>query len=212
MSLSKLFRPDATASHPHSGYTALDFQHQCDSSFRIGTDTVVYKNPSQAINGNWVTTNPPSTVTYIAALATSTSYWTVFGDGIPIWYQASDQVAFTASQISQSSSATSTSSPSTLTSTSSPTSALTGLSTGAKVGIGVGVAGGIIALATIASFFIFRRRKRYHAASTDAPIQELQSTDKSEFPGLERPVVHELYSDDGDRNTVSPGRHELYNQ
>jgi hypothetical protein len=124
MFLSYKFSSNFADSFPPSGYTAFSFQHQCRSTIQIGTGTILYKHPSQDINGNWIMTSSPST---LVRTATATSDWAVIGDGIPIWYQASDQVAFTAAQTSSKSSQysllESTQSPS-IRSSSFPTSSL----------------------------------------------------------------------------------------
>jgi hypothetical protein len=236
MSLSYQFSSDFADSYPPSGYAAFSFQHQCRSTMQIGTDTILYKHPSQDINGNWIMTSSPATLVYTA---TATGDWAVIGDGIPIWYQASDQVAFTVPQtssqssqyplsestqttsirsssyptsslqLSPSSPANITPNPSTRSSTSSkPTP--TGLSTVTNLGIGIGVAVGIIAIIGIAGLCIFKRRNRYYAGSTDVRMLELQSNHKSELGNHGRPVVHELYSHNGENNQISPGRCELH--
>jgi len=181
-------------------------------------------------------TSSPSTLVHTA---TATGDWAVIGDGIPIWYQASDQVAFTAPQTlpqssryspsenaqstsigsssyptsslqsSPSSPANITSSPSIKSSTSSKLTA-TGLSTITKLGIGIGVAVGAMAIVAIAGLCIFKRRKRYYAGSTDVQIIELQSNHKSGLGDHGRPVVHELYSHNGDNNQILSGRYELH--
>jgi hypothetical protein len=181
-------------------------------------------------------TSSPSTLVHTA---TVTSDWAVIGDGIPIWYQASDQVAFTAAQTSSQSSqyslseitqspsmrtssypisllqssssspANITPSPSTRSSPSSKSTS-TGLSTITNLGIGVGVAVGIMIIVAIAGLCIFKRRKRYYAGSTDVRMFELQSNHKPELGDHGRPVVHELYSYNGDNQQISPGMYELH--
>jgi hypothetical protein len=181
-------------------------------------------------------TNSPST---LVTTVTGASGWAVIGDGIPIWYQASDQVTFTAAQtslqssqyalsyITQSASTRSSSypTPSLQSSPSSPANITlshsirsstsskltpTTLSTITEPGIGLGVAVGITAIVAIAGFCIFKRRKSYYAGSTDVRIFELRSNHKSELGDHGRPVVHEFYSYNGDNNQISPGKYELH--
>lgn len=195
-----------------SGYTALSFDHQCQSNYPVNTKTLLtlaYKAPSTDVNGNWIAT-ATSTATHNVS---TTGDWTIFGDGIPIWYQASDQVLFTATSTSASSStAASTSGPTASSSSSTtPTSAPSGLSSGAKTGIGIAVAVGVLAIAAIIGFFIFQRRRRYRAAPREAAAMPSELHDdytKREYasPGelsgnsVQAPVIHELYSDEGNHN------------
>jgi hypothetical protein len=185
-------------SYPARGFIASNYEHQCRSNLQIGTDKFLYKQPTQDLNGNWVDPTSPETGTHTV---TNTGDWTVYGDGIPIWFQASDQVAFTASK---------TSSHSTPTNSNSPTSSSNRLSTGAKAGVGIAVALGVIAIAAIAGVLILRRRKRYQAAPTDG--HELDTNNKPELHGQHRPVVHEIYSDDGTRNPIELGSDEVHDQ
>ncbi|KUJ14473.1 uncharacterized protein LY89DRAFT_736507 [Mollisia scopiformis] len=180
-----------------SGYTALNYDHQCDSQFPLGTNTILYKNPSSAINGDWVVPTTVDTALYVAATASATSYWTVFGDGIPIWFEARDL-----STATQTSTPTPTTSP--ISSTTSATSTgSSGLTTGAKAGIGIGVSLGVVTIAALIGWFLFRRKRRYDAVNRGTPVRELESIGSekrnSELPAqdVSRPVVHELYSDEG---------------
>ncbi|CZR63619.1 uncharacterized protein PAC_13516 [Phialocephala subalpina] len=191
-----------------SGYTALYFNHGCRSDFLQGTTIVTYKSPTSIINGNWDNTNSATTTTHIEAGA---SAWTVFGDGIPIWYQATDQLAITSGPTTSSSptiSHTTSSIPAT-TSPTSPISTSTGLSTGSKAGIGISVAVGVTALAALTGFFMFKRRKRYKAAPTTELVPELQSGHKTELPGQDERGIQEMYSDNGNVDAVSHRRSEL---
>jgi hypothetical protein len=187
------------------GFIASNYDHQCRSNLQIGTDTFLYKQPTQALNGySWVDPTSPETGTHTVM---NTGDWTVYGDGIPIWFQSKDQVAFTASETSSPSTSTSAAP----TNANSPTSSSNRLSTGAKAGIGIAVALGAIAIAAIAGVLILKRRKRYQGPPTD--WHELHSPDvaKPELHGQDGPVLHELYTDDGD-NAIVSGRHELHDQ
>ncbi|CAG8981418.1 hypothetical protein HYALB_00013878 [Hymenoscyphus albidus] len=199
------------------GFTSKDFNHQCGSSFPAGQNTISYRAPVLK-NGNW---DIPRDLSTVYRTITGTGDWTVFGDGIPIWFQSSDKVAFTASKTSSTTSPTSTSVISSLTTTSLPTTsplvpvpenstdsaqASSRLSTGAKAGIGIGVALGVLGLAAIVAFFLYKCRQRatYNDVKRrdlpghdpkSSPVHDLESyrgTIHSELSGQDQQVVHDL--------------------
>lgn len=178
----------------HSGFSTQSYGHQCVSSFAIGQHAITYKALSTNVNGIWET---PSTVNTAFRTVTGAGDWTILGNGIPIWYQATDQVSSTASTTS---SITSSLSP--------PTSAIStpfpptssGLSAGAKAGIGGGVALVAIALAAIIGFILLKRRQRRH--HVEIPREELETIEpKHELVSQNGELVHELYSE-GAKPTV----------
>jgi hypothetical protein len=174
-----------------SGFRYVSYDLACGSSFSSTTSTLYYISPSLNEVNQWVSTdaNKPETV----IISGSEPYF-VIGDGIPVWWQASDL-----ENLSEA--------PATLTSTSSsPTSTITssvlgilptqttnilptqsqhrvadtsnngGLSTGAKISIGILVPLFVIAL--VAAIVVYFIRKRMQERSkqtepTDAMTDEL---------------------------------------
>ncbi|KAH8805101.1 hypothetical protein F5884DRAFT_440466 [Xylogone sp. PMI_703] len=178
-----------------SGYSYLDYNHRCASGFADITTYLTFYSP---ISGDdaW-TKGPVLTDQWVQG----TSTWTIFGDGIPVWYQSSDLALFRAATATKSSttSSTSTSTSPTSTSTSPATSTPTsnsssGLSTGAKIGIGVGIPLAVLALGIIGFAYYMRRRRKNRVLPTE--LQGLGRKEMTDAEELAQPhVVHELYTD-----------------
>ncbi|KAH8599987.1 hypothetical protein B0O99DRAFT_611517 [Bisporella sp. PMI_857] len=153
-----------------SGYTYAGLGHQCQS-LALARTTFVYKKPDwdgQKFIGTDGSGTNLRTTTY-----TTEDPYTLFGDGIPVWWQSSDLKLFatpptsTSTTTSQTTTGTSTSDTSAPTNTGSPSSGGGGLSTGAKIGIGIGVPIVVIALAALAFGLWYRARKRYRVVNPE---------------------------------------------
>lgn len=175
--------------------------HQCQSAFTSTSYTLTYVSPTLNGNNQWTDTANSNTL-----IATAAPDYTVFGDGIPIWYQQSDlavfaQAASTSTSTTQTgSSITSMSASATATDTGS-----TGLSSGAKIGIGVGIPLAVIAVGLVGAFFWFRRRGRQRVNVTE--LSEESSIKPPALCGAE--PVSELHSE-GLYDPHQPrGRYEL---
>ncbi|KAH8800410.1 hypothetical protein F5884DRAFT_758017 [Xylogone sp. PMI_703] len=133
-----------------------------------------------------------------------TSTWTIFGDGIPVWWQNSDLALFSAAASTASSIVTTTgtttgtnsqpTSSSTNTVTSTPTpSPSSGLSSGAKIGIGIGVPLAAIAIGCIGFACYIRRRRRNKVVPPE--LHDNAMKDVSGSPELPEEFVHEMYTE-----------------
>ncbi|KAN0113234.1 hypothetical protein V8E51_006185 [Hyaloscypha variabilis] len=138
--------------------------HQCITTVSTGAELVYVSN---SVSDNVLVLDTPATTT-----VTSSAY-TVWGDGIPVWWQSSDLAAFTEPPKTTASSSstipttsTNRASSSTATSTSSggstPTSSLkpnysSGLSSGAKIAVGVTIP--VVVIAVVLGIFLFFRRR-----------------------------------------------------
>lgn len=171
-------------------------------------------------NGDWIVPTTPSTKVYTV---TKKGDLSVYGDGIPIWWQASDQTAFslpkttTTSPPAQTTIAVVYTTPTQdstypnqpVTSQSSRTS---GLSAGTAAGIGIGTSVAILTLAAIAVLFAIKRKRRIlvlpmdHSEEMEEPQEsghvgssksELPEAGDQETPPERPPAGHELYSPHG---------------
>ncbi len=150
--------------------------HQCQSAFTSTSQTLTYFSPTLNGNNQWTDTADPDTL-----VATAAPDYTVFGDGIPIWYQESDLAAFaqaaststSATQKESSTTSTTQTGSSTISTSASSATATgnssSGLSSGAKIGIGVGIPLAVIAVGLVGAFFWFRRRGRQRTNVTELP-------------------------------------------
>ncbi len=156
----------------------------------MGTTTITYFGPSQDVAGNWFSTAP---ITATMTFPDSTPM-AVYGDAVPIWFQASDKALETASTSSTGTKTTGSSQtgPSTTSSASSTGTSSTstpGLSTGAKAGIGAGVALVALAILAIIGFIIFRTRKGRHVQyEGPVPTAELHDNHLKEMPAGIQPI------------------------
>jgi len=182
-------------------------------SFSSTTSTLRYISPS--LNNN-VFFNTDGNSELKTTVVKNDSY-TIYGDGIPVWWQSSDLKAFAAATgpTPTSGSPTTTGTQQTLSNTSqtssptsspSATSSSSGLSSGAKIGIGIGIPLGVIAIGAIAFFLFFRRRGRKQVAQTEDEYKAPGQTGEPTNAGL----VQELQGN----NTLydphnSAGQHEL---
>ncbi|APA09131.1 hypothetical protein sscle_04g039010 [Sclerotinia sclerotiorum 1980 UF-70] len=73
-----------------SGFSYSSDGHACGSTFWSTTSTLFYINPSLNALNSWVSTDANTPLTTRA----SGSPYIIFGDGIPIWWQASDLQVF----------------------------------------------------------------------------------------------------------------------
>jgi hypothetical protein len=171
-------------------------------------------------NGDWIVPITPSTKVYTV---TKKGDLSVYGDGIPIWYQASDQTAFSLpkttnpSQPGQTTIAIVYTTPTQDSTYPNPTTASqpsrpSGLSAGAAAGIGIGTSLAVLTLAAIAVLLLIKRRRRIlvlpmgHSEEMEEPQESGHvGSSKSEPPepgGQESPperppAMHELYSPHG---------------
>lgn len=177
-------------------YAAGGLDHQCQSAFTSTTSTLLYIWP--IIYGNvWYSTDDKFVRT---ATITASPDYTIYGDGMPVWWQSSDLAAFAAAT-GQPTTSTATTLPSSssphsasiLTGSLSPTPGPNGLTTGAKIGMGIGIPLAVIVIGVIG--FIFYVRSRGKARVKHSELQ-LMAVDK--YP-QQVPVVgasiQELYSD-----------------
>ncbi|KAF2650861.1 hypothetical protein K491DRAFT_696953 [Lophiostoma macrostomum CBS 122681] len=177
--------------HANSAFSYHDSGHKC-TSMATQDQRLPYVSPIPNGAEGWVrgevltTTIPGDT--------------TVYGDGVPVWWQASDEAVLSAAAIA----ASTTSIPQTQTrpsaqpATSSLSSASTapasahksGLSTGAKTGIGVGIAAGAVCVLVAALLFLRRknRAKRLPELRGPAPVEKPDDKKPQELPAYTQPV------------------------
>ncbi|KAI9642169.1 hypothetical protein NHQ30_008971 [Ciborinia camelliae] len=169
-----------------SGFSYSDFAHACGSTFWSTTSKLLYINPSLDAINQWVATDANTPLTTMA----SGIPYKVLGDGIPVWWQASDLKAFSSAVT-----ITSTSSLSTIQTLSIQTSAIktssiqipstslpqdttppantngssTGLSTGEKIAIGVITPLFILAITAGVAIYCIRKRQGTRARTKSRP-------------------------------------------
>lgn len=170
----------------YSGFSYKDIGHVC-TSVASQDERVQYVRPTSIGVDGWIR-GPVSTTTIASDL-------TVFGDGIPIWWQSSDEAIFASASIAAMASFANATSP-TQTQASVPSSTPTtskispasdpetSLSGGAKAGIGVGVALGVLG-AALASFLFLSLRRKNRAARR---MQEIHDTQRLPELGSSGPV------------------------
>ncbi|KAK7183378.1 hypothetical protein DPSP01_000491 [Paraphaeosphaeria sporulosa] len=142
-----------------SGYTSVSpagHGHKCSSAFSQD-QVVTYIFPTMKGPGDWDV--PVSTKTHAAPANPSI----VYGDGVVVMWQKTDEAVLAAA--AQETSTSQTGSNTSTSTASPPTSppAAGGLSTGTKAGIGVGVA--ILALVALMIGWLFLRRRKKHSES-----------------------------------------------
>lgn len=170
------------------GYALLRHGHLCASTV-TRNQRVLYISPTNTGDG-WDRG--------VVSTSTIASGTVVFGDGVPIMWQHSDEAILAAAATSLSTSSSDVLSTSTSPPPPSPHSG-NSLSTGAKAGIGIGVAV-IVLIAATAALVIFIRRKRREVPPetrwlpevTDiGPVEKDSQQEPQELPALTPPVeVH----------------------
>lgn len=184
-----------------SGYSYGGFGHQCTSTV-TKNQVLTYVGPKLNGTDGWIRGSVKSTT------LTTTSY--VWGDGIPIWWQSSDEAALTAASTlmptqTVSPTTTQTSSSTTQTGGSSDSNTQSSFSTSAKIGLGVGIPLAVL-LGLGIGWFVFRHQKantpllhsnnehgQYIGASSKEPVaQQLQGQPRYEM-GDHSVYRHELH-------------------
>jgi hypothetical protein len=153
------------------------------------------------------------------SMTTMAAETTIYGDGVQIWWQSSDEALLSAAAAATTSaqSTKQTSSPSTHSMTSTPTSTPTrtptndpppaasgDLSTGAKGGIGGGIAAAVVIAGIVLTLFL--RRKKKARAYTIPNIADGQSAGEYVHHGpQDLPVWVQPAKPHGANSHVSPG-------
>ncbi|KAF7871788.1 hypothetical protein EAF04_003895 [Stromatinia cepivora] len=203
-----------------SGLSYSSDGHACGPTFWTTTSRLLYINPSLNALNSWVSTDANTPLTTMV----SGSPYIIFGDGIPVWWQASDLKAFSsaATITSISPSITDTLTPTLKSSSNSKTSTQTslssslqttqpantsssnnGLSTGAEITIGVTIALFILALSAGAAKYFIRKRKEKRArmgSSSSTMSGVIKLSERGRELGAEG-AVSELYVEEGGGRT-----------
>jgi hypothetical protein len=172
-----------------SGYGYVDQGHRC-KSIATQDQRVRYVSPTANGADGWIR---GSVSTSTVALE-----MTVYGDGVPVWWQSSDEAIFAVAGSTTISASTplasslmhaQTSAQSSKLSPSDPSNSVSastqqeGLSGGAKAGIGVGIAVGVlVAMLAVILFCLRRRNKGTQETQEIGGLPELGGVGPAEKP------------------------------
>jgi len=187
-----------------SGYSCMNSGYQTCILHASSTEFSMSSCGAGGTSANVVLFSLPTTVS-----KSTISIYSIYAPLIQINFQASDLTSSASRTSSASSSTSSISSTSPInTNTSTPTPA-PGLSTGAKAGIGIGVALGALAVACLAFYIVWSRKKHTYVPAPENPTQtyELGETNKGPYATSELPQGSQIVELGPGEDAVHEERH-----